>query len=146
MATVLDSSDQRIAYALLRMVVGLNLTMHGVGRMLAGPGTFAAKLVGQFAHSPLPPWSVWGFGMVLPAIEALLGLLLLIGLRTRAALIAGSLLMMVLTFGSGLVQDWPAAGLQLTYALVFSVLLFLLRYNGWSLDACMFRGNNKQAS
>ncbi len=146
MATVLDSSDQRTAYALLRMVVGLNLTMHGVGRMLAEPGTFAAKLVGQFAHSPLPVWSVWGFGMVLPAIEALLGLLLLIGLRTRAALIAGSLLMMVLTLGSGLVQDWPAAGLQLTYALVLSVLLFLLRYNGWSLDACMDRGENRQAS
>ena len=48
--------------------------------------------------------------MVLPAIEALLGLLLLIGLRTRAALVAASLLIMVLTFGSALVQDWPAAG------------------------------------
>ena len=61
MATVLDSSDQRLAYALLRMVVGLNLLMHGVSRMLAGPGTFAAKLAGQFAHAPLPAWSVWSF-------------------------------------------------------------------------------------
>lgn len=140
----LDRRDQRIAYALLRMVVGVNLTMHGVSRMLAGPGMFAAKLAGQFANAPLPGWSVWGFGMVLPAIEALLGMLLLIGLRTRAALIAGSLLIMVLTFGSALVQDWPAAGLQLTYALVYSVLLFLVRYNGWSLDACMDRGSGKQ--
>lgn len=141
----LDSSDQRTAYALLRIVVGLNLLMHGVARMLVGPETFAAKLVGQFAHAPLPVWSVWGFGMVLPAIEALLGMLLLIGLRTRAALIAGSLLIMVLTFGSALVQDWPAAGLQLTYALVYSALLFLLQYNGWSLDACITRSENTQA-
>jgi thiosulfate dehydrogenase [quinone] large subunit len=142
----IEGRDQRLAYALLRMVVGLNLLMHGVSRMLAGPETFASKLVGQFAHAPLPAWSIWGFGMTLPAVETLLGLLLLLGLRTRAALVGGSLLMMVLTFGSGLVQDWSAAGLQLSYALIFSVLLFLARYNGWSLDACMSRGGSRQAS
>ena len=139
----LESDDQRLAYALLRIVVGLNLLMHGISRMLIGPGVFASKLVGQFAHAPLPGWSIWSFGMVLPAMEALLGFLLLIGLRTRAALVAGSLLIMVLTFGSGLVQDWSAAAIQLTYALVYSVLLFLLRYNGWSVDAWMSRQNSR---
>lgn len=146
MGSRLDSRDQQIAYALLRMVVGLNLMMHGASRMFAGTGTFAMKLTEQFAHTPLPGWSVWGFGMILPAIEALLGLLLLIGLRTRAALIGGSLLIMVLTFGASLTQNWPVAGLQLTYALVYSVLLFLLRYNGWSLDGCMCREKNGQAA
>ncbi|WP_263369139.1 DoxX family membrane protein [Edaphobacter dinghuensis] len=145
MEAALENGDQQLAYALLRIVVGLNLLMHGISRMLIGPGVFASKLVGQFAHAPLPVWSIWSFGMVLPAIEALLGLLLLIGLRTRATLVAGSLLIMVLTFGSALVQDWPAAGLQLTYALVYFVLLLLLQYNGWSVDAWMARGN-KQAS
>lgn len=143
MGAELENSDQRLAYALLRIVVGLNLLMHGISRMLAGPGAFAAHMVGQFAHAPLPVWSVWSFGMVLPAIEALLGLLLMIGLRTRAALVAASLLIMVLTFGSGLLQEWAIVGTQLTYALVYSVLLFLLRYNGWSVDAWMNRG--KQA-
>lgn len=142
MGTVLANDDQRLAYALLRIVVGLNLMMHGISRMLIGPGVFASKLVGQFAHAPLPVWSIWAFGMVLPAIEGLLGLLLLIGLRTRAALVAGSLLIMVLTFGSALVQDWSAASIQLSYALIYSVLLFLLRYNGWSLDAQMTRQNS----
>jgi thiosulfate dehydrogenase (quinone) large subunit len=144
MDPVVENGDQRLAYALLRSVVGLNLLMHGISRMLAGSGAFAAHIAEQFAHAPLPVWSVWAFGMVLPAIEALLGLLLLIGLRTRATLVAGSLLIMVLTFGSALVQDWPAAGLQLTYALVYSVLLFLLRYNGWSVDAWMLRQNSRE--
>lgn len=138
------SDDQRLAYALLRIVVGLNLLMHGVSRMLAGAGAFAAYMVEQFAHAPLPVWSVWSFGMVLPAIEALLGLLLLIGLRTRAALVAATLLIMVLTFGTGLLQNWSAAGLQLSYALVYSVLLFLVRYNGWSVDAWMNQQNSRQ--
>ena len=146
MRTASDSSDERLAYALLRMAVGLNLMMHGVSRLFAGTDKFAAHLVGQFARTPLPAWSVWGFGLVLPAIEGLIGLLLLIGLRTRAALVAGSFLIMVLTFGSALAQDWPAAGLQLSYALIYSALLFLLRYNGWSLDACMVRNQPTQAS
>src|SRR5215472_141916 len=129
-------SDEQVAYALLRAVVGTNLLMHGASRVITGKAAFAAQLSEQFARSPLPGWSVHLFGMVLPAVEGLVGLLLLIGWKTRAALIAASLLMVVLTFGSALVQDWNAAGAQLLYALVFSVLLFLRRYNAWSLDAC----------
>lgn len=139
MESTLDQRDRRLAYALLRMVVGLNLMMHGVSRLLAGPTAFAEKVTVQFAHTPLPASSVWTFAMSLPAIEALLGLLLLIGLRTRAALVAASILITVLTFGSSLEQNWPVTGLQLTYALVYAALLFLLRYNGWSLDSCLER-------
>lgn len=142
MGSGLDSSDQRLAYGLLRMVVGLNLLMHGVIRISTGPSTFAAKMVAQFEHTLLPTQSVWAFALFLPTVEAFLGLLLLIGLRTRAALIAASLVIMVLTFGSSVVQDWPVAGLQLTYALTYAALLFLLRYNGWSLDAWIHRGKN----
>lgn len=112
--------DEKIAYALLRTTIGINLLMHGVSRLLAGAAGFAAHLSDQFAKSPLPPALVHGFGSVLPASEGLLGLLLLIGWKTRWALIASSFLMMLLTFGSALVQDWNAAGAQLLYALIFS--------------------------
>jgi thiosulfate dehydrogenase [quinone] large subunit len=141
MRVVLKSSDEQLAYALLRAVVGTNLLMHGVSRALGGSGEFAAKLVMQFEHAPLPAWSVWVFGLALPAIEGILGLLLLIGLRTRAVLIAASLLILVLTFGSALLQDWSAAGTQLLYALVYAALLFLRRHNAWSVDAWMARNH-----
>ena len=129
--------DERLAYALLRATAGVNLLMHGVSRALAGTGEFAAKLVTQFEHTLLPAWSVWVFGLTLPLLEGLLGLLLLLGLRTRAALIAASLLILVLTFGSALLQDWSAASTQLTYAAVYAALLFLRRHNGWSIDSSM---------
>lgn len=129
-------SDEKIAYGLLRVVAGTNLLMHGVSRLLAGSDGFAAHLTEQFAQSPLPVPLVRIFGSVLPPVEGLIGLLLLIGLKTRWALIASSLLMLVLTFGSALVQNWAAAGTQLMYALVFSALLFLRRYNSWSVDGC----------
>ncbi|MEG9435189.1 DoxX family membrane protein [Edaphobacter sp. HDX4] len=132
-----SKTDEKIAYALLRAVAGTNLLMHGVSRLLAGPQGFADHLTQQFAHSPLPEAMIRGFGNVLPPVEGLVGLLLLIGLKTRWTLIAASLLMLILTFGSSLVQDWAAAGTQLTYALVFSILLFLRQYNSWSLDGCM---------
>ncbi|HMG02910.1 MAG TPA: MauE/DoxX family redox-associated membrane protein [Edaphobacter sp.] len=134
-----SSSDEKIAYALLRAVAGTNLLMHGVSRLLAGQLGFTTHLTEQFARSPLPEAIVHGFGTVLPPIEGLIGLLLLIGWKTRWALIAASLLMLVLTFGSALVQDWAAAGTQLMYALVFSVLLFLRQYNSWSVDGCWNR-------
>jgi thiosulfate dehydrogenase [quinone] large subunit len=134
-----QSSDRQLAYALLRAVVGTNLLMHGVSRTITGSGEFAAKLVMQFEHAPLPGWSVWAFGLTLPSIEGILGILLLIGLRTRATLIAASLLILVLTFGSALLQDWTAAGIQLNYAIAYAALLFLRQYNGWSADAWMAR-------
>ena len=131
--------DERLGYGMLRLAFGFNVMMHGVSRTIGGTGEFAAKLVMQFAHAPLPAWSVWAFGLTLPAIEGGLGLLLLIGLRTRATLIAASALILVLTFGSSLLQDWSAAGIQLTYALAYAALLFLHRHNGWSADAWLAR-------
>ncbi|HZD47133.1 MAG TPA: DoxX family membrane protein [Silvibacterium sp.] len=137
MQTVVDARNESLAYALLRLIVGMNMTMHGVSRLTAGPAQFAAKMTTQFSHSPLPSWSVWAFAMAVPPIEGLLGFLLLIGLRTRAALIAGLVWVLVLTFGSSLIQDWQAAQAQLTYALAYAALLFLLRFNAWSVDGWM---------
>lgn len=131
-----SNSDEKIAYALLRAVAGVNLLMHGVSRLLAGSESFAGHLTEQFAHSPLPESLIHGFGVVLPPVEGLIGLLLLIGWKTRWTLVAASLLMLVLTFGTTLVQNWSVAGSQLMYALVFSVLLFLRKYNSWSVDGC----------
>jgi len=133
----LKTRDGRLGYAVVRVVLGVNLTMHGVSRFLMGPGEFGFKLQTQFAHSPLPAKFVWAFGTMLPGIEALLGVLILFGLRTRAALVGAGMLMAVLTFGVCLIQDFAAAGLQLTYAVVIAGLVALVRYNGWSVDAAM---------
>jgi thiosulfate dehydrogenase (quinone) large subunit len=127
-------SDRRLAYALLRAIIGVNLAVHGISRLLAGPHAFAASLVGMFRATPLPAWSVMSFGLVLPWVEAALGLVLLLGLATRFALIAASLTIMALTFGSTLRQDWESAGLQLIYAAIYAALLAFRRDNAYSLD------------
>jgi hypothetical protein len=42
--------------------------------------------------------------------------------------------MILLMFGTSLVQDWQVAALQLIYGLSFAALLFLLAYNQYSID------------
>jgi thiosulfate dehydrogenase [quinone] large subunit len=67
-------------------------------------------------------------------VEASLGLLLVFGLATRLALIAASLTIHALTFGSTLRQDWQSAGLQLIYAAIYAALLAFRNNNAYSLD------------
>jgi thiosulfate dehydrogenase (quinone) large subunit len=103
-------SDTNLAYFMLRATLGLNICIHGVSRILQGPGVFANSLVGSFHKTPLPDWSVHLFGLGLPWVEMLLGGLVLFGVSLRLALFGGAFLIFLLTLGSSLLQDWNAAG------------------------------------
>jgi thiosulfate dehydrogenase [quinone] large subunit len=135
----LENRDLSLAYFLLRATLGVNILLHGVARLLSGPGHFAATIVHQFQASPLPHPLVVAFAWTLPWAEAFLGLFLLIGLFTRAALILGALLILVLTFGTCLLQNWLVAGDQLIYAAVYAVLLAFVSANRFSLDTLVHR-------
>ena len=123
-----------VSYALLRIALGLNICLHGFVRWMMGLGSFAESLLPMFQKTPLPGWSVYTFGYVLPIVETLVGASVLFGLQTRRALISGSILMLVLTFGSTLRQDWPTVGMQLTYSLVYSFLLAGIRFDSYGID------------
>lgn len=134
------ASDLSLAYLLLRATLGVNILLHGVARLLSGPGHFVSTLAQQFHSAPLPQSLVVAFGYSLPWIEAVLGPLVLIGLFTRVALTLGALLILVLTLGTGLLQNWQVAGLQLIYAAVYAALLAFLSANRFSVDAFIHRG------
>jgi thiosulfate dehydrogenase [quinone] large subunit len=129
--------DVALAYLLLRATIGLNIFIHGASRILAGVSSFANSLVPMFQKTLLPAWSVHWFGLALPWVETILGFLVLAGLRTRFALIGGSVFIFVLTFGSTLRQDWESAGLQLIYASIYAALLAFRDKNVYSLDALL---------
>lgn len=115
----LGGNDLSLAYVLLRITLGINIALHGISRIVAGPASFASSLTKEFSSTVLPHFAVRGFGYALPWLEALIGLLILFGALTRVALIAGALLIFLITFGSTLHQDWDIAGLPLIYALVY---------------------------
>jgi thiosulfate dehydrogenase [quinone] large subunit len=72
-------------------------------------------------------------------VETLLGLLLVLGLWTRFALIAGALVLAMLVIGTNLAQDWNVAGLQLIYAFLYYYLLVHRDQNTVSIDGMMSR-------
>lgn len=132
------SDDLSIAYALLRITLGVNIAAHGITRIMAGTASFASALTTQFAGTPLPHFAVQGFGYVLPWAEAVIGLLILFGAFTRLALIAGALVMVALTFGACLRQDWNVAGVQLICSTVYFILIGFVRHNAFSVDGLVF--------
>ena len=61
-------------------------------------------------------------------------LLLLIGLFTKQALIAGAVIMIALIFGSSCIEEWSAIPSQLIHTLIFAYLLAYLDLNAFTLD------------
>jgi len=131
----LRNLDITRAYVLLRVALGLNICLHGVVRWAKGLPSFAESLLPLFANTALPSWTVFDFGYALPILEAVVGAAVLFGLQTRRALLAGSILMLVLMFGSSLREDWPTVGIQLTYSAVYCILIAGAQFNGFGIDS-----------
>ena len=121
-----NSQDQHLAYVLLRVLIGLDFFGHGFARIFTGThlSGFAQGMVKNMATTPLPPSLTLVSGYAIPCVELIVGIFLLLGLFTRAALVLALLLMCVLMFGITLKQDWNTAGTQLGYGLILAVLLF----------------------
>jgi thiosulfate dehydrogenase [quinone] large subunit len=128
-------SDRSLAYALFRFTFGVNIMMRGVVRIVLGRAAFIGYMLAQFKDVPvMSPALLVPFATVLPWVEATIGLLILIGFKTRFALIAGSLMIAALTFGTMLRNDFTIAWLQLTYAIAFFLLMAFRSWNRLSVD------------
>jgi thiosulfate dehydrogenase (quinone) large subunit len=132
------SSDTVMAYTILRVSFGANIMLHGVSRFYMGHAAFLAYLTHYFEKTTLiPASSLPLFATVLPYLETGFGLLLLLGLATRFALIGGALVLTGLVIGTNLAQDWLVSGLQLIYAFLYYYLLAHRGENRISIDALM---------
>jgi thiosulfate dehydrogenase (quinone) large subunit len=123
-----------IAYLLLRVTFGANIFLHGLSRLIGNHAAFTAHVETEMQNTPLPGFLVHLVAIVLPWCEGTVGLLMILGLWTSLALIVGSLLMLTLQIGICLAQNWPVAGDQLMYVLLFFILLTYCDRNRWSVD------------
>ena len=131
-------SDRSLAYAVFRFTFGINIMMRGVVRIALGQAAFVTYMLTQFKDVPvMPPAFLVPFATVLPYVESVVGLLILIGFQTRAALVVGGLLIAALTFGTMMRNDFTIAWLQLTYAIAFFLLLAFRAWNVISVDGMM---------
>src|SRR2546429_5286386 len=102
MAATIPSPNPNRSWALLfaRLVLGLICLMAGVWKVFQlGPLNHARKYFLPFADTFLPVWSLWATGVVIPFVELIGGALVILGLRTREALIALGFVLAIVTFG-----------------------------------------------
>jgi thiosulfate dehydrogenase [quinone] large subunit len=130
---VLGMNNREVAYALLRITLGMIFMTTGTGKFLMGVGNFAAALQQEFAGK-LPAILVTIFSNALPFAEVTFGALLVLGLFNRVALVLVGLLLMALTFGKVVTNDSATVAGNLVYVLIVFALLWLADYNGYSVD------------
>src|SRR5215218_5233747 len=92
--------DRAWAILFARLVLGLIFFIAGVMKVFElGPLEHARKYFLPFADTFLPVWSLWTVGVIIPFIELLAGAMVILGLRTRHALVALGFVLAVVTFG-----------------------------------------------
>jgi thiosulfate dehydrogenase [quinone] large subunit len=115
------------------------MLVHGIVRIGSHFWPFVEQTTKQFASSPIPQSLVRISAIVIPGVELLIGVLLILGLWTRFALIVGALEMCALIAGTSLLMQWEIVAIQLAYAFFFFVLLRHCQNNDLSLDGWIGR-------
>lgn len=126
-------NNTKTAYFFLRVSMGINLLGHGLVRLVKLQD-FASGMMKGFETSWLPQPLVHLFGITLPFLEFIIGLLLMIGFKTRISTIAGASLIILLLFGSSTVENWEAMGIQMIYTGLFYILISRIDDNYLALD------------
>src|SRR5258707_720900 len=92
--------DRSWALLFARLVLGLIFFMAGVYKVFQlGPLEHARKYFLPYADTFLPVWSLWATGVTIPFVELVAGGLVILGLRTREALVSLGFVLAIVTFG-----------------------------------------------
>jgi uncharacterized membrane protein YphA (DoxX/SURF4 family) len=132
-------NDLNRSWALLfaRLVLGLIFFMAGFWKTFQlGPLEHARKYFLPFSDTFLPIWSLWAVGVVIPFVELVGGALVIIGLRTREALVSLGSVLAVVTFGHLLKQPLYEFHTHVIprLALVLFILLMPSEADRFSID------------
>ena len=83
-----------------RAVLGLVFFMAGIYKVFQqGPAGHVEQWFLPYSNTFLPVWSLWAVGLAIPFVELLGGAMVLLGWRTRVALLALGAVLVTVTFG-----------------------------------------------
>lgn len=132
-----------IVALIARAILGTLFLMAGYWKVfvLTPSGHADRYFVDAFAEHWIPEWLLNSLGFGIPFLELLAGFLVLIGLRTREALMALGLLLIVTTYGHALQQPlFDIDGHTFTrLALIVLLLLAPAGSNRFSVDGLVAR-------
>lgn len=124
----------KISYLIVRLTIGMSMFSHGLVR-IPKLYVFSEGMIANFSDSLLPEVIVLPFSLMLPFLEFIIGAFLLLGYKTGWFAQAGGFLMVILIFGTSVIENWGALPSQLIHSAFFVVLLQFLPANQLSLDA-----------
>ena len=141
------SDNWPIVNFIVRWILGLLFLMAGYWKVfvLTPAGHAQQFFVEGFSDSWIPTWLLHLFGYSIPFLELVAGLLICIGFRTREALIAVGLLLIITTYGHSLQQPlFDIDGHTFTrLALIVFLLLAPVGNDRYSIDRLLLarKGN-----
>lgn len=144
-----DTTAKSWAVLFARLVLGLIFFMAGIWKVFGlGPAGHVQRFFLPFQHTFLPVWSLWAVGFTIPFVELIAGGLLIVGWKTRYALVALGGVLAIVTFGHLLDQPLYAFHEHVIprLALVLFVLLMPQEIDRFSLDHLLKRGANRLES
>jgi len=119
--------DRSSALLFARLVLGLIFFMAGVYKVFQlGPLEHARKYFLPYAGTFLPVWSLWATGVLIPFVELVAGGLLILGLRTREALVSLGFVLAIVTFGHLLKEPLYEFHTHVIPRLALLLFIFLL--------------------
>lgn len=121
------------SFLLVRLAIGASMLGHGLVR-LPKLVEFSHWMVSSFEKSMLPKEMVLPFSYFLPVAEFSVGIMIISGLFTKMACIAGGMIMVALILGTALCENWEALPSQLIHAAFFAFLLNYLTYNSYAVE------------
>src|ERR1700704_6493369 len=130
-----------------REVLGLIFFMAGVYKVFQlGPLEHARKYFLPFSDTFLPVWSLWATGVVIPFVELIAGGLVILGLRTREALVSLGFVLAIVTFGHLLKEPLYEFHTHVIprLALLLFILLLPREDDRFSTDYLLKRIKNKR--
>jgi thiosulfate dehydrogenase [quinone] large subunit len=130
----ISTSNLQLGYFAMRVMLGINLCFHGIMRPITGMTAFVDEWEPTFADTFLPLGLVRVTLFLIPVAEGIAGLLTLLGLFTRAALVGGVAIFALLLAGHSVRSGWAGNHTVMQYALYYGVLLALQQYNWLALD------------
>ncbi len=94
-------TDRAWAIFFCRAILGLIFFMAGVYKcfVMTPFGHARRYFVGPYADTFLPTWSLWATGTLVPVVELIAGALVLVGFKTRSALVSLGGVLVLVTFG-----------------------------------------------
>jgi len=125
--------DRRIGFALLRLLLGINMLGRVIVR-IPELQDFATNMANNFADTFLPEPFVLVYAYIIVLTETIIGVMLILGWKTRWGLAIMGLLLVTLTFGMLLLSNFGTAANIMIYGIAVYLLLSNTQYDHFGID------------